>query len=175
MKLKLSAPWTTLYREFLALFEKDEEVKILFDEENFNIVLYVDNIKKAEALNKILPSKKTFGTVEVGIVVKPANTNMDLKQVFVEENISSQIFETAFANNPIFAFATTYFGIFSNPLTFVVFVKEVVQFYNDNIGDLYGLTSTLYQDIAKDIFEVKGVYFNTDTNKEENKLLYNIE
>lgn len=177
MKLKLSAPWTTLYREFQAMFGKDKEINILFDEDNFNIVLYVDNIKKAEALNKILPLKKTFGNVEVGIIVKPANTNMDLKQVFVEEFISAETFKIAFENNPAFVYATTYTGILANPLTFVVFAKEVVQFYNDNIGDLYGLTSTLYQEIAKDIFEVKGVYFNTentDTNKLANKLQYDI-
>lgn len=52
-----------------------------------------------------------------------------------------------------------------NSFTYVVFEKEVVQYWNDNLADYNGLTSTLYQDLAKEIFEdanLDGVYFCTD-------------
>ena len=50
-----------------------------------------------------------------------------------------------------------------NDFNFVVFVPEVVQFYNDDLGDINGLCSTLYQDLAKDLFgEEAGIYFCTD-------------
>ena len=43
-----------------------------------------------------------------------------------------------------------------------VFAKEVVQYWNDSLSDPYGKVSTLYQDIAKDIFEdTDGVMFCT--------------
>jgi hypothetical protein len=38
------------------------------------------------------------------------------------------------------------------PLTYVVFKNRVVQFFNDNLNDPHGVISTLYQDIADEIF-----------------------
>jgi hypothetical protein len=40
-------------------------------------------------------------------------------------------------------------------LTYVAFKKEVVQFYADNLRDPNGFKSTLYQDIAEDVFGEK--------------------
>ena len=63
----------------------------------------------------------------------------------------------------MFSYVEEVTGIFSNPITYVVFVNEVVQYYNDNLSDIHGLRSTLYQEIAKDIFETRlGVYYCTD-------------
>ena len=47
-----------------------------------------------------------------------------------------------------------------NSFTYVVFEKEVVQYWNDNLGDINGLRSTLYQDLAKEIFadDLQNVY-----------------
>ena len=53
-----------------------------------------------------------------------------------------------------------------NPITYVVFVNEVVQYFNDDLGDVYGQCSTLYQEIAKDVFgETEGVFFCTDVEE----------
>ena len=50
-------------------------------------------------------------------------------------------------------------------MTYVVFVKEVVQYFNDDLGDANGVCSTLYQDIAKRLFtSTEGVFFCTNTN-----------
>ena len=49
--------------------------------------------------------------------------------------------------------------------TYVIFAKEVVQFYNDAINDVHGVCSTLYQDIAKEIFEpIRGIFYCTDVD-----------
>ena len=54
----------------------------------------------------------------------------------------------------------------NNKFMYVVFVKEIVQFYNDDIGDIRGLCHTLYQELAKIIFENRaGVFFCTDVDK----------
>ena len=53
-------------------------------------------------------------------------------------------------------------------MTYVVFKNCVVQFFNDNLNDCHGLISTLYQDIAAEIFEdanLNGVYYNTDVER----------
>ncbi len=54
-------------------------------------------------------------------------------------------------------------GIFSNDISYILFEPKVVQFFNDDLGDLNGLRSTLYQDIAANVFEDahEGVFFCT--------------
>ena len=51
----------------------------------------------------------------------------------------------------------------------MVFEKAVIQFFNDDITDINGVESTLYQNVAKEIFEddVKtgSIFFCTDTDE----------
>jgi hypothetical protein len=77
------------------------------------------------------------------------------------------LFETAFSGNPAFAYvvAPAQDGYNYIDFTYVVFKNCVVQFFNDNLNDCHGLISTLYQDIAEEIFEdsdLAGVHYNTD-------------
>ena len=51
----------------------------------------------------------------------------------------------------------------TNPFVYVMFKPEVVQYWDDNLGDPHGNISTLAQEIARDVFEDgNGVYFSTD-------------
>ena len=53
--------------------------------------------------------------------------------------------------------------IIMGKITYVVFVNEVVQYFNDNLYDINGVCSTLYQEIAKEVFkESNSVHFCTD-------------
>ena len=82
------------------------------------------------------------------------------------------MFRKAFEGNPAFSYAVTVGGISSNDFNYVVFKNKVVQYWNDNLGDINGNESTLYQEIAKDIFEdCTGIYFCTDTEKNLGKPL----
>lgn len=124
----------------------------MWDNEECNLKIYVESMSKAEALAQLLPEEKTFGGVTMTIEVIPANRLTD--------NIN--LFKDAFANNPSVSFIETIYGL-NNPLTFIVFEPEVVQYYNDSTGDYHGIASTLYQDLANDIFEDRaGIYFCTD-------------
>ena len=69
-----------------------------------------------------------------------------------------------FEGNPaVKEFKSVQFG--PEEVLYVIFQKEVVQFFTDDLTDIYGLCSTLYQDIAKDVFEnVGGVFFCTSNN-----------
>ncbi len=162
-KIKLSPPWMTFYREMEALFGGDPEIEVKYDEGVDAVKLYVDNTEKAEALSKILPRKKEFGNVTVAIEVIPSNeTEMDV----------AGLFRQAFDGNPALSYIATIRGPFANPLDYVVFQNKVVQFFNDDIGDINGLKSTLYQEIARDVFEgVSGIFFCTDTEENPGKPL----
>lgn len=142
-KLALSAPWVTFYHQINQLFKRDPEIKIVYDEEANNIKLFVDNVRKAEALTKILPVEKYFGNVVLKITVIPYNEDKKTK---------IEWFEEAFENNPIFQDAWTFEG-FANPISYVIFENKVVQFFNDDLNDAHGLCSTLYENIARDVFE----------------------
>lgn len=153
-KLGLSSPWVNFYKELEALFAKDPEVKVVYDEEKNDVKLYVDNLAKADALAQLLPVERTFGNITITVTVIPAN----------KEGASKiQLFRTAFEGNGAFNYTASAEGIFTNPIHYVVFANEVVQYFNDDLSDAHGVRSTLYQDIAEDVFENhESVYFCTN-------------
>ena len=142
--LKIISPWNLFYNEMYELFRFDKEVSINIDEENYTVKLYVDNLDKADALSRILPAEKVFGNITVKISVYPPNLN---------EVSKAELYAKAFSKNNAFerAVCNDVDG-FGPGLTYVVFKKDVVQYYSDNLRDINGYTSTLYQNIAADIF-----------------------
>lgn len=167
-KLKMSSPWILFYKEVEAMFKFDSEVNVVYDEDATELKLYVDNSDKAEALSQLLPVEKIFGNVTLKVTVIPNNQSASLKAPRYHARtlaFNSNIFNVAFAGNEAFCYTKTFTGIYNNPLTYVVFRREVVQYFTDDLGDINGIASTLYQNIAKDIFvnlEVP-VFYCTDT------------
>lgn len=150
----LASPWTSYVHKIEALFNPDPDITIKFDEDEPALTLYVEGVTKADALGQLLPSTKNFGNVTLSIKVVPANNG----------NTNADLFEAAFHNNPIMSRMIDTPSIFSNPVSYMLFRNEVVQYYNDNLNDYHGFESTLYEDLARDVFEGKhsGVFFCTD-------------
>lgn len=142
-KLDIQAPWTILYNEIKALFRDDPDVRVDCDESGTHVKLYVDKVNKAEALTMIMPTEREFGNVKMQIEVIPPND----KLMSFEET-----FETAFAGNPCFAFAKTIEIPGGGSIDHVMFKPKAAQFFADDLFDLYGNYTMLYQDMAKDIF-----------------------
>jgi len=153
-RTEISAPWVTFFNEITQLFKNDPEVKVSYDNDSKEIKINVTNYEKTQALKKILPSTKKFGNVCVRIVIS-----------YVERKLitAKDIFDAAFKGNPAFKY-TFVFDTDTNPITYVVFAKEVVQYWNDDMSDPHGITSTLYQNIAKNVFEYDGVIYSTDSD-----------
>ncbi len=152
--VKLSSPWVIYYRQIQAFFKYDQKVHVSYDADSNIIKLYVDDPMKADALAELLPTEKKFGNVTVQLQVIPPN---------VVEFDKAEIFKIAFDGNPAVSYvqsAESPFGTFN----YVVCANAVVQYYSDNLQDIHGYTSTLYQDIAKEIFkEDSEAFFCTDT------------
>ena len=157
-KLKLAAPWTTFYREIETLFAHDSEIKTIFDEDNASIKIYVNNNAKADSLANILPLYKSFGDIEIKIEVISPNDSLNLRIGYTQHEYD---FETAFEGNKVFNGIITITDGLPAPFTFVQFNPEIAQFYNDNLSSTWGLASMLYEDIARDIFDLPGVFFST--------------
>ena len=173
-KLNLSPPWAIFYQELKALFGADDEITIVYNEEGDSIKLYVDNPDKAEALTELLPTKKEWGVRFLDIQVIPSNTVRKIYATEPNRTDTAYLFERAFRYNPAFDYAKTISGVFTNNLTYVVFRNKVVQYYNDSLSDIHGLCSTLYESIARNIFEEKeGVFFCTNTPEQSAVVDYN--
>lgn len=144
--LKLSSPWETLARKFKALFDGDDEVTVTpdFRNENRTIRIFVNNSAKAAALEKIVPSEFSLGNVVVAVAVVPGNS---------ADTIGATL-RTAFAGNPNFAGVTEIRpeGC-ANTVTYAEFSPEVVQFWNDDLGNPHGVTSTLFAALASECFK----------------------
>lgn len=166
-KINLIAPWNEYYEELNAFFAEDPEVTILYDEEEKNIKVLVQDTIKAEALTHLLKDEMKFGEVKLTVTVIPANeVTKGVKKLVMNignnENYG-EMFERALVNNGAFAFTYTIDNVMGFNAVYVVFKKKVIQYYNDNLGDLNGMKSTLAEYIARDIFTThNGVFFCTD-------------
>ena len=151
-KVNLSAPWITFVHEIQALFEQDPDIEVVFDSEELEVKLYIDNYKKAEALSQLLPVEKEFGNVMLKIMVIPSNTpNED----------TLDLISNAFEGNPVFEYTHTVNSAIGS-FSYAVFTKGVAQFFNDQLDDIHGNKSILYQDVAKDVLGQKdGIFFCT--------------
>lgn len=157
-KLNLSSPWVIYYKEVNVFFEKDPDVKVLYDDDKNEIKLYVSDSDKAKALSELFPVEKAFGEVKLKITIIPAN---GASFGFRASNFPT--IQAAFKNNPIVDKIETVSGLFGYDLHYVLFKKEVVQYFTDNLGDYNGYRSTLYENIARDIFgDTVGVFFCTN-------------
>lgn len=163
-KLKLSPPWYVFYEEVKAMFKNDPQVHVIFDEDECTLKLYVNSDEKAYALSQVLPGEKEFGNVKMTIIVIPANEKED-KFLTLLDYPSVDPWEAVFVLNSAVDSIRTVEWIGGQSFTYVIFKKEVVQYYTDNMGDLDGMSSTLYETIAKDIFvNTNRTFFCTSTN-----------
>lgn len=160
----LSSPWITYYREVCEMFKNDPEVHVVYKDDESKLCIYVDKTEKAEAIAQLMPDSIEYGNVKTAIEVIPANGELKLLNVGQLNYVN--VFETAFKDNPAFSFTKKVQGILSNSITYIVFKNKVVQYFNDDLGDVYGQCSTLYQDIARRIFKgIEGVFYSTDVER----------
>ena len=157
--LTLSSPWEIWYKKLNEFFKYDKEVTILFDRDNYVIKLFVANGEKWAAIRQLLPEHIQMGNIDLKIEVVPPN------RLEGANNEIGNVYEAAFKNNPVLSYVKTVdnVGIFPLGITYVVFENKVVQFFSDDITSINGYTSTLYQDIARDIFgQPENVYYCTN-------------
>ena len=162
VRLKLSPPWITYIHQLEALFDGDPLIAFNtgYDDNGPFVTLAVGDPDKATAIAKLLPTEKHFGNVTLRVTVDGKFSN----RAFVSPK---ELFDTAFAKNPAYAYSVSPAdeGYWFFSITYVVFKNCVVQFFNDNLNDAHGLVSTLYQDIAAEVFAdagFNGVYYCTD-------------
>lgn len=158
-KLKLASPWANCFRQFKAFFQKDADVRVVFDEDAPAIKLYVENQDKADALAYLLPTSRQFGNVTLQITIIPANGASTNGGEYT--NPVDAVMGALKGNKAMAGFQPVESAGFK--AMYVLFAREVVSYFNDNLADLNGLTSTLYQNLAEEVFpNHNGVFFCTE-------------
>ena len=142
-KVELLSPWMRHAKKIKAFFELDDDISMTYSEDDVpRVKMFVNNPVKAMCLDKILKHEITFGNVTLYVDVVPSN----------EEISFDNLFKMAFAGNPRFSEFYTEINQFGN-INYAFFRPEVIQYMADDTSDLYGLESTLAEDIARDIFD----------------------
>lgn len=153
-KTKFSSPWMLYYRRVEQLFAEDPHVEVTFNNDTYELKLVVSGQRKAKAIAQILPKSRKFGNIEVHTRVlceedKDSDSERVLRDAFEDNDAVSRIES---------------FTLCGDQINYVVFEPWVVQYFSDNIGGIDGVTSTIYEEIAKDLFgeTVKGTFFCTE-------------
>jgi hypothetical protein len=146
-KAGIQAPWTTTYNKICALFNNDLDLHITDltekTEGNYTFTISSVNGVKLDSIKKILKNHFEFGNVTMDIEFIPEND---------DDKITDSDFRNAFNCNENLAEVRTIETPDGFSRTYVVFEKEVVQFYNDDLTDLYGNYNGLMEDIARELF-----------------------
>ena len=160
IRLKISPPWITYTNMLEALFDGDPQIAFNIASNDREVTIACNNGDKCAALAKVLPEEKKFGNVTLTINIDGPMSNRAFRS-------NKELFETLFEGNPAFAYCVAPAeDVYYINFTYVVFKNCVVQFFNDNLDDCHGLLSTLYQEIAVEVFnEIPGVHYNTDIEK----------
>lgn len=165
VRLKLAPPWITYINKLQAMFDGDPQIAFNVNWNAPSVTIACNNGLKNAALLLLLPSEKTWGNIKMPIVIDGPVAN----KIFTSP---TELFKTVFDKNPAFADCVSPVeeGYFFVDFCYVIFKNCVVQFFNDNLNDAHGLLSTLYQDIAEEIFadasyNLNSVHYCTDVER----------
>lgn len=158
-EVQMQAPWVVYAKKVKALFEYDTDIIVdgpieLADEGAYNLEIRVSGDDKAESVAKVLPEDVEFGNVMLHIMVIPDN---DGKLTMLDH------IRRAFAGNPALVDVMEVPVVPGGPsMAFALFAPEVVQIECDNAESPYGLLTTTYEDVAKDVLRVGGFMIASD-------------
>jgi hypothetical protein len=153
-EIQMQSPWVVYVKAVKALFEYDQDV-IVGDWEHtpntdvYKLSLFVHGDDKAASIAKVLPQRKEFGNVTLEIEVVPDN---DGKLTMLDH------LRRAFAGNPALVDVMEVPVVPGGPtMAYALFAPEVVQIECDNAASPYGIVTTTYEGVAKDVLSVDGV------------------
>lgn len=167
----IQSPWVTHWEMVKAMFAKDESVRIsdliYIPSNNGNNAIYkfqilaTDN-DKAAAIKDVLLQSIEMGNITLKIDIGAGT------EIFheIDSNKGNSIVELddykrVFVGNPAFYDVIDIADFYGVHHKFVVFEREVVSFFNDDLTDPWGLWNGLYEDIARNIFVDSDIRFST--------------
>ena len=158
LTLRLSPPWYTFFNFIKHTIGKDKQVKVLemkeVSEVDFLIQIDVNDKYKALALATILEPYKEFVNVKVNVEVLHLGETVNPSEK--KQNVGTLVdfYEKAFETNEYFS-QIEFGDLFGSMVLFPVFKKEVIQFFNDNLADLYNNLNGVAADVFTEILKLQ--------------------
>ena len=160
---QLSPPWYSYQRKVNALFGRDPQVRVRdlhqVDEYNYTLFILVQTEAKAQAIRALLPRIVEISgvtiTSRIFIPVDKCEVRLERK------GTDAQLINEAFTGNPIFDRVESPKCELRPTWGFCIFKKEVIQFWDDDISNFYGLHTTLAETIALEILRDVDLQFCT--------------
>lgn len=172
-RIQLSPPQNIYFSKILYSVGNDPFVQVdplrQLPDGNYQITLRVrGKLKKARALATLLVLNRQIGNIRIlvevrssrGDLIRPIQGSLSPKEV-------AKLFRIAFATNRLFNFAV----IRDLPFTavFPVFKAKVVQFFADNLADLYrnfnDVAAFVFRDVLKPTVSQTPIQFSTANKK----------
>ena len=156
---KMQAPWVVYTKFVKVLFEYDPDVIVgdwehTPDNDVYKLEILVKGSDKAASIAEVLPEREEFGNVTLEIEVVPDND---------DELTMADHLRRAFAGNPALVDVMEVPVVPGGPsMAFALFAPEVLQIECDNAASPYGIVTTTYEDVAKDVLDVDGVMIASD-------------
>ncbi len=155
--VNLNLPYTVwaYFNKLSVMFRKDPDVELEFERvDDFisKVIIYVNDSNrpgKSDAFAKMLPSRVDFGIHRVYIDIIPNNDSRADHEVLID----------MFYGNPIVdSFITDHSG-----RHYIIFKKDILQYYTNDISDVNSLQSVLAEDLARELItdDITNVYFCT--------------
>lgn len=137
-KVGLSSPWCEFYNLLKAFFANDRSITIT-DEGDEKDGKYVIDISCAKvnvlaSLQKLIGTQRSYGNITVEIKYISTSDAICDEEVIDALADTGYLFDVQEAEIPLGTF------------TFAIMRPKVVQFYSDDISDLYGNTNLTAQD-----------------------------
>ena len=150
--VKLSPPWTTIYNKLCAFFAKDPDIKVnpvkFTKTGDRYIVVESPYCEKIDALATLMKDEYKFGNVTLKIHFAVSNNFKDIRT----DGLYDQVID-GLASNAAIVDIKKVENFVHDEFVVIEFAKEIVQFYNDDLGDYYGNWNGTYVDIAKELFK----------------------
>lgn len=139
-ELGLSSPWACYAKRVKKLFDGDPDVIVEHDDAEGKLVILVNGDDKANAIEQLMPSCKTWGNVTLAIEVVPSN----------DEQTEADLFRKAFSGNANFVDVAEGYGP-AGDISYALFMPDVAQIYEDDISEFDGLTTITMAQLAESV------------------------
>lgn len=154
---RLSAPWYTLWRKIYFTLSEDKDILVSGlnkEDGGYSITVTAKQMHTAYALSQIIKPVFEFGNVKVKVIIEHANvgalSEFKSDEIFSEEEVGLLI-GAAFRGNKLFkgviVIPRNEDSFFSGKVV-ALFDKEIIQFYNDDLTDIFGN----YNEVAAYVF-----------------------